>query len=174
MGTKFDIKKRQRLLVEMLNRSEKPVTGSYLAQYFKVSRQIIVKDINALKDEGFEIVSTTRGYALKDRKYLEFKVKSKNHKKSEDIYNELKTIIECGGTVRDVEVEHPTYGGFSAKLNIGNECDLNEFMDKVNRNGFIQLSSLSDYHYHKVEVDTVDVIRNIERKLKEQGLLYED
>ena len=48
----------------ILEEATSPVSGSYLAELFGVSRQTIVQDIALLRNQGFEIVSTPSGYFL--------------------------------------------------------------------------------------------------------------
>ena len=45
---------RRDKLINILNKAGDAVSGSVLADELKVSRQIIVKDINKLKEEGVQ------------------------------------------------------------------------------------------------------------------------
>ena len=60
---------------------------------------------------------------------------------------EIKQIIDLGGRVKDVIVEHPTYGVLKAELNVSTNRDLKKFMEKATTNEFNQLSSVI---HHKV------------------------
>ncbi|MCF0234657.1 MAG: HTH domain-containing protein, partial [Thermoguttaceae bacterium] len=53
------------------------VTGTEMAKACQVSRQIIVSDIAALKNQGFAVLSTNRGYLLTqpDKAFRVFKVR---------------------------------------------------------------------------------------------------
>lgn len=55
------IERREKIL-ELLSKSEEPLTGSYLALTFGVSRQIIVQDIALLRAASHKIIATTSGY----------------------------------------------------------------------------------------------------------------
>ncbi|HCO69558.1 MAG TPA: transcription repressor NiaR, partial [Mesotoga infera] len=59
---------RQRYIVEALKRSTSPVKGQALSLETGVSRQMIVKDIEELRQREFNILSTPRGYVLNERK----------------------------------------------------------------------------------------------------------
>ena len=47
-----------------LERSNTPLTGTYLASLFNVSRQIIVQDIAILRAAGNDIIATPQGYIM--------------------------------------------------------------------------------------------------------------
>ena len=55
--------RRKELAAYLLSKKE-AVSGGALSELFGVSRQIIVKDIGILKDEGYSIVSTHNGYVV--------------------------------------------------------------------------------------------------------------
>ena len=53
---------RRTNMLKLLQARQEPVTGNELAQYFGVSRQVIVQDIALLRAQGSDIVATPRGY----------------------------------------------------------------------------------------------------------------
>ena len=53
---------RRAAILKRLRDRHAPVTGNELAQYFGVSRQVIVQDIALLRAQGADIVATPRGY----------------------------------------------------------------------------------------------------------------
>lgn len=55
---------RRKQILYTLKQSDMPITGSKLANIFKVSRQIIVGDITVLRASGYDIYATPRGYLL--------------------------------------------------------------------------------------------------------------
>ncbi|MFR5133435.1 MAG: 3H domain-containing protein [Terrisporobacter sp.] len=86
---------------------------------------------------------------------------------------ELQTIIDLGGKVKDVIVDHPTYGSIKAELNLSSNRDIKTFMNKSRENGFKQLSSLSkDYHVHTIEVPDEKTLEEIKKELKEEDILF--
>ena len=55
---------RRDAMIEIIQNSEKPVSGTALAKQFAVSRQVIVQDIALIRAAGYEVLSTHRGYLL--------------------------------------------------------------------------------------------------------------
>ena len=122
---------RREKLLQILKKSDKPVKGSELSAELQVSRQVVVKDIALLRASGLEIIATSNGYIVLDSVKNEFKIKCKNHNSDDELYDELQTIIDLGGKVKDVIVEHPTYGVLKADLNVATNRDLRYFMEKA-------------------------------------------
>ena len=148
--------RRERLL-QILKKSDEPVKGSELSAELQVSRQVVVKDIALLRASGIEILATSSGYIILNPVKDEFKIKCKNHNSDEELYDELQTIIDLGGRVKDVIVEHPTYGVLKAELNVSK-----------------QLSVLSpDYHIHTIEVSNKDIFEEIKKELRDKNILFE-
>ena len=155
---------RREKLLQILKKSDKPVKGSELSAELQVSRQVVVKDIALLRASGLEIIATSNGYIVLDSVKNEFKIKCKNHNSDDELYDELQTIIDLGGKVKDVIVEHPTYGVLKADLNVATNRDLRNFMQKAATNEFKQLSVLSpDYHIHTIEVDNDEIFEEIQK-----------
>lgn len=165
---------RREKLLQILKKSDKPVKGSELSAELQVSRQVVVKDIALLRASGLEIIATSNGYIVLDSVKNEFKIKCKNHNSDDELYDELQTIIDLGGKVKDVIVEHPTYGVLKADLNVATNRDLRNFMQKAATNEFKQLSVLSpDYHIHTIEVDNDEIFEEIKKELKLKNILFE-
>ena len=143
-----------------------------LASELGVSRQIIVGDVALLRSAGMPIISTNRGYILQGarRARRTFKV----HHTPEQTEAELTAIVDCGGTVEDVFVNHRTYGRMSARLDISSRMDVRRYMDDLTRSKSSVLSGVtSGYHFHHVTADTTEQLDEIERVLDEMGLLVE-
>ena len=165
---------RREKLLQILKKSDKPVKGSELSAELQVSRQVVVKDIALLRASGLEIIATSNGYIVLDSVKNEFKIKCKNHNSDDELYDELQTIIDLGGKVKDVIVDHPTYGVLKADLNVATNRDLRNFMQKAATNEFKQLSVLSpDYHIHTIEVDNDEIFEEIQKELKLKNILFE-
>ena len=81
-----------------------------LAASCQVSRQVIVQDIALLRAAGYDIISTNRGYILNSLGQVErvFKVRHTN----EQMEEELNAIVDMGGCVKDVVVNHRIYGAW--------------------------------------------------------------
>lgn len=163
---------RREKLLYILKTSNKPIKGSDLANELEVTRQVVVKDIALLRASGIDILSTSNGYMIYNMKNQEFKIKCKNHVDSEELLLELQTIIDLGGKIKNVIVEHPIYGTIKADLNISSNRDLKMFIENSNKNEFKQLSTLSqDYHIHTIEVPNEKTIEDIKQELKEAYIL---
>lgn len=164
---------RREKLLQILKTANKPLKGGELAKELNVTRQVVVKDIALLRASGIDILATSTGYIIYSPEKLEFQIKCKNHHSNDHLLEELQTIIDLGGKVKDVIVEHPTYGSIRANLNINSNRDIKNFMDKTNRNNFKQLSSLSqEYHVHTIEVPDTLAFEEIKKELKEKNILY--
>ena len=86
-----------------------PLSGAKLGQLTGVSRQVVVQDIALLRTEGHEIISTARGYILPAEEKCVSR-KFKVYHTDERMEEELDTIVDLGGAVQDVMVNHRTYG----------------------------------------------------------------
>lgn len=164
---------RRNKIASILSDQESPVTGSSLAKQFDVSRQVIVQDIAVLRASGLQIVSTSSGYLIpKPRSRALLRTFASTHKGLKSLEEELRIIVELGGRIVDVMVEHPVYGEIVATLMIDSRADLEMFMKKVNDSEAVPLSALTEgLHYHTIEVPSAIVYDKIEQKLKEKGFI---
>lgn len=168
----MDSSQRRKKLLEILKISDKPIKGSELSTKLNVSRQVVVKDIALLRASGIDILATSNGYVILDSTKHEFEIQCKNHQTDEELYEELQTIVDLGGKVKDVIVKHPTYGTLKADINVSTNRDLKKFMEKVYKQEFKQLSVLtSDYHTHTIEVPNKEILKEIENELKSKNIL---
>lgn len=159
---------RRKALVSTIMSEKDPVSGTMLSAKLGVSRQIIVQDIAILKAEGFDIISTHRGYVLGENPYAErvFKV----HHTNDETEDELRDIVNLGGMVMDVYIWHRAYGKIEAKLNIFTNDDIDIFMDNIKSGRSTELMNVTNgYHYHTVRAESELVLDKIEAKLKEKG-----
>ena len=115
-------KERRDSIIKMIS-GKSPVSGGSLSKSLDVSRQIIVSDIALLRAEGYDIISTNRGYFLNSPSGATIIVKV-NHT-DEQTEDELNTIVDLGGTVIDVFVHHKVYGKISADLDIRSRRNVN-------------------------------------------------
>lgn len=162
---------RKQAIIEEIQKSDKPVSASKLAKHFGVSRQIIVGDIALLRAAGTQIIATPRGYLLEDKPHpLEKKI-AVSHS-NDQLAEELYTIIDLGGMVVDVIVEHPIYGEFVGNLHLASRYDVDQFLKKVET--ATPLSQLtSGVHLHTIRYPSQEVIQRIENALKDRGILLE-
>jgi hypothetical protein len=160
---------RHKHILETLEASTVPVKGQTLAAETGVSRQMIVKDVDELRERGYRIVSTPRGYVLDGRKSLRMVVSVKHEEK--DIYEELSAIIRAGGRVIDVSVIHAVYGELKGQLNLSSIDHLNRFVSALKASDALPLLSLSKdgVHLHTIEADSEEVLGSIRNMLEERG-----
>ena len=160
------VERREKIL-ELISKSEKPVSGTMLAERTGVSRQVIVGDIASLKEDGCDIIATSRGYIL-SRAERVYKVVHTD----EDIEKELRAIVDNGGEVKNVFVWHKIYGRIEGELNISTAADVTEYMKSLKNGRSSPLKNVtSGYHYHTVYADSEAVLDKIEVVLKDMGFL---
>ena len=164
---------RRKEILKTLQSSDFPVAARELAAKFGVSRQVIVQDIALIRAAGYDIISTNRGYIINEPAAVSrvFKVKHTDAQVEE----ELTEIIDLGGIVRNVMVNHRVYGHMEAEINITSRRKVTEFMDDIQNGKSSPLKNItSDYHYHKVEADSEETLDLIEDMLRNKGFLVED
>ncbi len=166
------VKERREQLLNILNKSVNPIKGDELADTLNVSRQVIVQDIALIRASGVDIIATPQGYMIYNSISITKTIECRNHNDVEDFYEELKTIIDLGGTVKDVIVKHPIYGEIKVELDISSNRDINEFIEKASNDEFKQLSILTkDSHIHTIEAKNEDVIEDIISSLSDKNIL---
>lgn len=165
---------RREKLIEILNNNTVPISGSELAKQLGVSRQVIVQDIALLRAVNKNILSTTKGYIL----YYQEKQKANRcfmvKHTTDQIEDELCTIVDNGGKILDVIVSHEIYGEISVDLIILTRQDVYDFVNKLKTKKTVPLKELSgDIHYHTVEADTEEILDQIQQALIEKNYIYE-
>jgi hypothetical protein len=170
----MDAKERRNQLVNKLITTGYPITGSNLAQELCVSRQVIVGDIAILRATGVEIYATPQGYLIPMARIQPVKtVKIACHHGWDKLADELAIIIDNGGKVLDVIVEHPIYGELKGNLMLASRRDMNEFLIQLKNSGAEPLSAVTGgIHLHTVEVSSLKVLAQIEKELDEQNILF--
>ena len=163
---------REKRIIEILESSETLVSGTYLAELFNVSRQVIVQDIAILKARNIDIISTNRGYRLLSKGIK--KIIKVKHDDSE-IRNELNAIVDLGASIEDVFVVHKTYGEIRVKLDIKSRRDVDLLVENINSKLSKPLKNLTNnYHYHTIIVENENIFKEVEDKLKSLGILIDN
>ncbi len=167
-------KKRREELINILKNNTIPIAGNELSKQLGVSRQVIVQDIALLRAVNKNIISTTKGYMLysheEDKCNRTFLVKHTD----EEIQDELYTIVDNGGKVLDVIVEHGVYGSITVDLIIRNRLDVDEFIKDIGKSKAEPLNKLTrGVHIHTVEADSEEILDIIERELLRKGYIIE-
>ena len=159
---------RRSLLLEKIRNNKSAVSGARLASEFQVSRQIIVSDIALLRASGYEIISTNRGYILNESNEVTIKIKVL-HSDSET-KDELNTIVDLGGRIVDVYVNHKVYGIISADLNIRSRKNVQDFLSTIESGKSTPLKNItSGYHYHTITADCQETLDCIFSELDNKG-----
>lgn len=163
---------RRDKILEKIRRSETPVSGGSLAKSYDVSRQVIVQDIALIRAAGYDILSTHRGYVLNAPYAVNrtFKVWHTDERMEE----ELCSIVDLGGCVVDVMVNHRVYGQMKAGLGIRSRRNVMDFLQDIQSGKSSPLKNItSGYHYHTVEADSEKTLDLIEEMLRKKGFLIE-
>lgn len=163
---------RRKKIVDMLTKSPRPLSGGALGKELGVSRQVVVQDMALLRTEGYPIVATARGYIM-DLPDTVARLIKVCHTESQT-EEELNAVVDLGGTVVDVMVNHRTYGKMSAPLNIRNRRDVRRFMEDIRTGKSAPLMNVtSGYHFHHICADSEIVLDEIVAALEEKGFLAE-
>lgn len=161
---------RRAFIVDRIKGSEKPISGTKLAELCEVSRQVIVQDVALIRASGYDIMSTNRGYIIHEQK--SFRRTFKVQHTEDQVEDEMNSIVDLGGKLINVSVNHRIYGRMEAELNVGSRRKVAEFMDDI-RNGKSSplMKITSNYHYHMVEAESEEVLDEIEQMLDKKGIL---
>ena len=163
---------RREKIVNLLAESQNPVSGSELAKTMGVSRQVIVQDIALLRSGHAEIIATNRGYLIPPSQAADTSRVFKCRHTDEQTEDELSCIVDQGGTVVDVFVEHKIYGRIQGDMNIRCRRDVKEFMNGIHSGKSALLKNVtSDYHYHTISADNEMILNDIEKELAKRGYL---
>ncbi len=173
----MDAKERRAAILQLLRNRTTPVTGGELSHLLGVSRQIIVQDVALLRSGGNAIFATPEGYVLPaaTAKALSRRVVASCHGSNDDMRKELEIVVERGGTVVDVSIEHAVYGEISAPLMLRSKMGLDVFMAHFeNEEGAEPISKLtSGVHLHTIEAPSEAVMQDILSALRDAGFLVE-
>ena len=161
---------RRKQLLNILSSSNNPVSGGTLAKELNVSRQIIVQDISLLRANGATIFSTNKGYLLQEEKKYSrvFKV----YHSDDQVEEELSTIVDAGGQIRDVFVYHKVYGVLKADMGIKSRRDIRSYMEEISSGKSSLLKNVtSGYHYHTIDAESEEILDAIQAELQQKGFL---
>ncbi len=167
--------RRKALLGCLSSGSGMPVSGHDLSSQLGVSRQVVVQDVALLREAGYPIMATSRGYVLASwrgatRPSRTLKVRHT----TEQTEDELQTIVDLGGRVTDVSVNHRVYGHISVNLSVANRRDVQCFVDDIASGVSTPLMTVTaGYHFHHLEADTTEQLDEIEHALAAKGYLAE-
>lgn len=165
---------RRAKILNVLKSQHTPISGTALAKQFHVSRQVIVQDIALMRAENHWILSTNKGYIYREDESDAGQPKRvfwvKHH--TDQVLDEFMTILELGGKVLDVAVEHELYGQIRVDLLIETVQDAKEFVNRLSTCRDNPLKVLTDdCHYHTVSAPSEKLLDLIEKELQNNGFL---
>lgn len=161
---------RRNEIINCIQSSTAPISGKALAQAYAVSRQVIVQDIAVIRASGYDIISTNRGYLLNapHKASRVYKV----HHTDVELESELCSIVDLGGNIVNVMINHRVYGHMEAVLNINSRRKAMEFIEDIKSGKSSPLKNItSNYHYHKVEAENEETLDMIQEMLEQKGFL---
>ena len=163
---------RREAIYEQIQSSEKPLSATVLARLFQVSRQIIVGDVALLRASGKNIMATPRGYICEGEQSGIVRTIAVVHT-PEQLEDEILTVVDLGGSMIDVIVDHPLYGELVGSLHIASRYDAKQFFEKLERNKAVPLSRLTQgLHLHTISCKDEDCLQRILQALDDKGYLW--
>lgn len=171
----MDSSVRREKILQILQASPSAVTGTALSKACVVSRQIIVGDVAILRAQGTAIISTPRGYQLVTPVAPGCTRVFVCCHGSDLIEAELNAIVDNGGIVHNVVIEHEVYGNLEGTLNLHSRRDVQQYVKRMNDSHAEMLSAISGgIHTHLVEAATEEELDAIDQALHELGVLYKN
>lgn len=171
----MDTNLRRNEILHMLGESDAYISASQLAQHFGVTRQIIVSDVALLRANGHRIQATRKGYRLENSASGENLKSIVCRHRGDQVLDEFYTIVDNGGSIASVVVEHPIYGQLSADLNISSRYDAQEFVQRQQETNASQLCDLTGgLHIHMLRVPNEETYIRIVNGLKQLDILVEE
>ena len=169
----MEAQERREKIARRLEQADGPVSATALAKEFSVSRQIIVGDVALLRAAGLDIAATPRGYILPARPVGERFTIACSHGGGQ-MQEELNAIVDQGCTVEDVIVEHPIYGQITAPLRLSSRYEVEQFVERCEKESAAPLSLLTDgVHLHTVVCQDPACEERVKLALRELGILLE-
>ena len=160
---------RRKEILEYIANSITPVSGAALARRFQVSRQVIVQDIALLRAKDWEILSTNRGYLMNHPKSVE-RIFWVCHN-GEQIEEELHAVVDLGGVVVDVAVQHQDHGELRASLNNRSRRQVKQFLEDIQSGRSKPLTNLtSGHHCHKICAESEEILDMIQDAFMKMGI----
>ena len=170
----LDGEERRHDIIEYLSNCHAPINGTELAKRFGVSRQVIVQDIALLRAQNHPVWSTNKGYMLTKPESKPTGVRSviMVQHTMEQTLEEMQSIVDYGGKMLDIFVDHDLYGEIRADLIINDLQDAKDFCQRMNHSNSKPLKVLTgDIHYHTIVAPSEKALQMILQELQEKGIL---
>ena len=174
----MDATQRRESIIATLRQESEPFSASKFAKQFGVSRQIIVGDVSLLRASGVDIIATPRGYLLdastrSKSTYRQYLGTIACQHTGDQTKEELYAVVDKGGELLDVIVEHPIYGELTGRLNIASRKDADRFMKRMLETETGLLSDLTNgIHLHTIACEDSETFEEIKEELKRLNILY--
>lgn len=165
---------RRARILEKLKQQGPPLSGTALAKLFHVSRQVIVQDIALMRAENHAILSTNKGYLYRTEETENNQPKRVFYVKhtTGQVLEEFDIVLELGGKILDVAVEHEIYGQIRVDLLIETKQDAVDFSQRLLNCRDNPLKVLTDdCHYHTVAAPSEKLLDLIQQELQDRGFL---
>lgn len=164
---------RRQAILEYLRQSSRPVSASYFAERFSVSRQVVVGDVALLRAAGADISATPRGYIiLRAAGGLTRQVACRHD--AAGMEAELNAMVDQGCAVLDVIVDHPIYGQLTGPLQLSSRYDVSQFLSRCTEAGARPLSDLTGgIHLHTLSCPDEAAFQRAREMLRNLGVLLE-
>ena len=170
------VENRRMQILQLLKDQGAPISGTALAKALGVTRQVIVQDIALIRAENHNILSTNKGYIYREASTENTQPKRVFYVKhsTEQVLDEFLTVLELGGTILDVAVEHEIYGQIRVDLLIETSQDAHDFVERLTHCRDNPLKVLTDdCHYHTITAPAEKLLDLIEDALREKGMLLQ-
>ena len=165
---------RRKGIITALKSAASPLSASFLAERFHVSRQVIVGDIALIRASGEPVLATPQGYLMQHQHQGFIQTIACRHC-GDQMLEELYTIVDFGGVLLDVIVEHPLYGQISGQLQISSRYDADQFYQRLHQADAIPLSTLTGgIHLHTVCCPDRLIFDKILESLRRSGILLDN
>ena len=165
---------RRAKITALLRAADKPVSATVLAAQCGVSRQIIVGDVALLRAGGLAVLATPRGYSRDSTgapAHAERRVVCRHG--DDRLLEELYTVVDLGGALIDVTVEHSVYGEICAPLHIFSRYDADAFCRKLQGTDARPLCDLTGgVHLHTLRAVDEAALDRVVQGLADRGFLY--
>lgn len=169
---KMNGEERRNKIIDYIEHSPVPVSGTALANHFSVSRQAVVQDIALLRASGNDILfNKSAGYVIAPKPKVFTRTFKVSHS-DDQTADELSLIVDLGGKVLNVFVDHNVYGRFEAKLDITSRRDVARFIKDVESGNSSLLKNVTcNEHFHTIEAPSEEILDEIEQSLKQNGYI---
>ena len=164
---------RRTKITELLAAADAPMSATALASRCGVSRQIIVGDVALLRAGGLAVLATPRGYVLENPASAPAQAECRHD--DDRLKEELYTVVDLGGAVIDVTVEHSVYGQITAPLHIFSLYDTDAFCRKLAHSNARPLCDLTGgIHLHTLRAPNRETLERVLTGLREKGFLLDE